>query len=44
MVADLLHFLRSEPRNDRSPRGRIQGVELVMNVLHRQLRFLMLLT
>ena len=44
VVADLFHFFRSEPGNDRGPRGRIQGVELVMDVLHRQIGFLVLLT
>src|SRR5262249_26365020 len=41
--ADLFHFLRGEPRNDRRPRGRVQGVELVMEVLHRLLGLLVLL-
>jgi hypothetical protein len=44
VVADLFRFFRGEPGNDRGPRGRIQGVELVMDVLHRQIGFLVLLT
>ena len=43
VVADLFHLLRSEPGNDRSPCGWIQRVELVMNVLHGQIGFLVLL-
>ena len=40
VAADLFHLIRSQPGNDRGPRSRVQGVELVVNVLHDSLGFL----
>lgn len=37
VVADLFHLIRGESGNDRSSGGRIQGIELVMDVLSGRL-------
>jgi len=43
VAADLFYLVRRQPGNDRGPRSRVQGVELVVNVLHDSLCFLVLL-
>jgi hypothetical protein len=40
---DLLHLIGGQPRNHGRPSGRIQGIELVMDVLHDNLGFLVFL-
>ena len=42
VVADFGHLIRAKPGHDRCPRDRIQGVELIMDVLHGQLGYLVL--
>jgi hypothetical protein len=42
LVADFCHLIRAKPGYDGCPRDRIQGVELIMDVLHGQLGYLAL--
>jgi len=42
MAADLLNLIRTQPGNYRSPGDRIQGVKLVMDILHGKLGRLVL--
>jgi hypothetical protein len=36
LVADFLHLIRTQPGDDGCPRNRIQGIELLMDVVHGQ--------